>query len=81
MGRNMAYRSLKYGAKLASASSRIGAVAALAFALTALCAFVSRAEDVVGVAKVGPTTNDVTTVEMPFAPMGESKFQNWQLRC
>ena len=62
-------------------ASRIRAVTALAFALTALCAFVSHAEDVVGVAKVGPTTNDVTTAQMPFSPMGESKFQNWQLCC
>ena len=62
-------------------ASRIRAVAELAFALIVSTALVAHAEDVVGVAKVGPTTNDVTTAQMPFTPMGESKFQNWQLRC
>ena len=81
MERNIAYKSIENVVKLMSTLSRIRAVAALAFALIASGAFVSHAEDVVGVVKVGPTTNDVTTAQMPFSPMGESKFQNWQLCC
>ncbi|MBE6382861.1 MAG: hypothetical protein E7049_07620 [Lentisphaerae bacterium] len=71
MERNIAYKSIENVVKLMSTLSRIRAVAALAFALIASGAFVSHAEDVVGVAKVGPTTNDVTTAQMPFTPMGE----------
>ena len=54
-----------------------------AAAMLALSAFVRCplfADDAVGVVQVGPTTNDVTTAQMPFTPMGESKLQNWQLR-
>ena len=50
-------------------------------ALAALVRCPLFADDAVGVVQVGPTTNDVTTAQMPFTPMGESKFQNWQLRC
>lgn len=61
---------IKNSIKKVLVASRIRAVAALAFALIVSTALVAHAEDVVVVVQVGPTTNDVTTAQMPFTPMG-----------